>query len=54
MPDGATITRVNAFNIGIVLRKNIKKGDKIKFNRKANGMTVLAYGVKQTSVETET
>jgi len=54
MPDGATITRVNAFNIGIVLRKGIKKGDKIKFNRKANGMTVLVYGVKQTSVETET
>ena len=44
MPDGATITRVNAFNIGIVLRKGISKGSKIKFNRKANGMTVLVYG----------
>ena len=44
MPDGATITRVNAFNIGIVMRKGIQKGSKIKFLRKANGMTVLVYG----------
>jgi len=48
MPDGATITRVNAFNIGIVMRKDIKKGDKIKFYRKANGMTVLVYGEKKS------
>jgi len=52
MPDGATITRVNAFNIGIVLRKNIKKGDKIKFNRKSNGMTVLVYGEKKDAPNT--
>ena len=54
MPDGATISRVNAFNIGIVLRKGITKGSKIKFNRKANGMTVLVYGEKKESLDTVT
>jgi len=53
MPDNVTITRVNAFNIGIVLRKGIKKGDKIKFYRKANGMTVLVYGEKKSVIEAD-
>ena len=44
MPDGATITRVNAFNIGIILRMKIQKGSVIEFYRKSNGMTVLSYG----------
>jgi hypothetical protein len=44
MPDGVTQTRVNAFNVGIILQEKIEPGSKIRFKRKANGMSVLVYG----------
>lgn len=41
--DNATITKVNAYNLGIVERNKIKKGSIIKFNRVSNNMCNLIY-----------
>lgn len=41
--DNATITKVNAYNIGIVERNKIKKGSIIKFVRVSNNMCNLVY-----------
>jgi NAD-dependent DNA ligase len=43
MPDGITVSKINAFNPGIILRNKITKGTEISFARKANSMCVLLY-----------
>jgi NAD-dependent DNA ligase len=44
LPNGFTYRRINAFNIGIVLREGIGVGSVIEFEQKANSMCVLRYG----------
>lgn len=43
MTDGATVQRVNAYNLGIVHRNKISKGSIIKFTRVSNNMCNLVY-----------
>jgi hypothetical protein len=43
MADGATVSRVNAYNLGIVHRNKISKGSIIKFARVSNNMCNLIY-----------
>lgn len=43
MEDGATVGRVNAYNLGIVHRNKISKGSIIKFARVSNNMCNLIY-----------